>query len=181
MAVLDVIARQELPLAKSGGLAIRDLARLAKTAVVEPVAARMTLEIADAAGPIRPTPASSPPPGSSSAGDPRRHPGGTRSCCTPGGACRSHPSEAEDDDGKAIRPLLQPVYDGTLTLSASSSSSSCGISLLTKASDSTRCNQPCCGNARSSTTSIPLRLARQGQVWSEAEMLGLIAMEISPS
>jgi Helicase conserved C-terminal domain len=50
LAVLDVVARQELPLAKSGGLAVRDLTRLAKTAVVEPMAARMTLELAAAAG-----------------------------------------------------------------------------------------------------------------------------------
>lgn len=50
LAVLDLIARTPLPTAKSGGLAVRDLARLAKTAVVDPAAARLALELAAGAG-----------------------------------------------------------------------------------------------------------------------------------
>jgi hypothetical protein len=109
--VLDVVARQELVLAKSGGLAIRDLTRLAKTAVVEPVAARITLEIAEAAGLI-----------TTDTGvisttrqfqrwrseeAPRRY----AELLHAWWRLPFAPSEAEDLDGKALRPLFQPTFE----------------------------------------------------------------------
>ena len=49
-AVLDTLARCPWPLVKSGGVALRELDRLAAAAVVTPSAARLALELADHAG-----------------------------------------------------------------------------------------------------------------------------------
>ena len=48
--LLDLLARTPYPLAKAGGLGVRELARIAKATVVEISAARLSLEVAYAAG-----------------------------------------------------------------------------------------------------------------------------------
>jgi Helicase conserved C-terminal domain len=48
-AVLDMVSRYSWPMAKSGGLAVRVVAQLAKAAVVPPAVARLALELADQA------------------------------------------------------------------------------------------------------------------------------------
>ncbi len=115
LAVLDAISGKELPLTKSGGLAVRDLNRLAKVALVEPSAARMALEIADGAGlistaggKIQTTPDFAL---WRSAEAPQRF----ALLLTAWWRLPFSPSLEQDADGKTIRPLdrlpLQPIGD----------------------------------------------------------------------
>lgn len=176
LSVLDAVARQDLALAKSGGLAIRDLTRLAKTAVVEPVAARVALELADAAGLITTDT-------------------GVISTTRQFQRWRSEeaarryaellhawwclpfaPSETEDYEGKAIRPLFQPAFEmhGDLARQL------VFVGLWNLASDQGTDLETL------QTTLVwdrpilehvyPSAARATAEVWAEAEMLGLIAL-----